>query len=78
MGTLLYPFILQCEWTPDYLAFSFDNEEIGRITFPEGGMWEHGGFAEEYPGMVDRIQRFAEDYPGMVVEFTVLPRTILV
>ena len=24
------------------MQFSIDGEEIGRVTYPEGGMWEHG------------------------------------
>ena len=24
------------------MAFFIDDEEIGRVTYPEGGMWEHG------------------------------------
>ena len=39
------------EWTPDYMTFSFDDEEIGRIVYPEGGMWEHGDFETDFPGI---------------------------
>jgi len=40
-----------CEWTPEYMQFSIDGEEIGRVTYPEGGMWEHGEFDTEWPGL---------------------------
>jgi len=43
----------QTEWTPDYMMFSIDDEEIGRVTYPEGGMWEHGEFDTDWPGMVN-------------------------
>jgi hypothetical protein len=32
------------------MTFSFDNEEIGRIEYPEGGMWQHGDFETDFPG----------------------------
>ena len=41
----------QTEWTPDFMSFSVDGEEIGRITYPEGGMWEHGEFDTDWPGI---------------------------
>lgn len=34
----------QAEWTPDYIAFSVDDQEVGRITPPDGGFWEMGNF----------------------------------
>ena len=42
--------VYQTEWTPDYMMFSIDDEEIGRVTYPEGGMWEHGEFDTDWPG----------------------------
>ncbi|CAH2236983.1 jg9475 [Pararge aegeria aegeria] len=36
----------QLEWTPDFLRFSIDNVELGRITPPNnGGLWQFGGFS---------------------------------
>ncbi|XP_050515647.1 beta-1,3-glucan-binding protein-like isoform X1 [Diabrotica virgifera virgifera] len=32
----------QVEWTPDYIKFAIDDEEIGRVTPPGGGFWELG------------------------------------
>jgi len=46
----------QTEWTPDYMSFSVDGEEIGRITYPEGGMWEHGEFETDWPGKKKTMQ----------------------
>jgi len=40
----------QLEWTPDYIKWSVDDVEVGTVTFPEGGMWEQGNFANEFPG----------------------------
>ncbi|XP_077294227.1 beta-1,3-glucan-binding protein-like [Arctopsyche grandis] len=40
----------QMEWTPDYLKFSIDNVEIGRMTPPAGGFWQHGNFNGLAPG----------------------------
>nr|ACI32832.1 beta-1,3-glucanase [Anthocharis cardamines] len=34
----------QLEWTPDHLRFLIDDQEIGFISPPNGGFWEHGGF----------------------------------
>lgn len=34
--------LYQLEWTPDYLKFSVDNNEIGRVTPPAGGFWDLG------------------------------------
>jgi len=55
--------LFQTEWTPDYISFSLDDVEIGRIDFPEGGMWEHGGFAEDYPGMQNPWEGFPKSAP---------------
>lgn len=35
----------QLEWTADYIKFSVDDEETGRVTPPVGGFWELGGLA---------------------------------
>ena len=37
------------------MSFSVDGEEIGRITYPEGGMWEHGEFETDWPGKEKKI-----------------------
>ncbi|XP_030761868.1 beta-1,3-glucan-binding protein-like [Sitophilus oryzae] len=31
-------------WTPSYITFNVDGEEIGSVTPPSGGFWELGGF----------------------------------
>lgn len=35
----------QLEWTPDYIKFSIDDEETGKITPPDGGFWELGNYS---------------------------------
>lgn len=37
------------EWTPNYIAFSVDNQEIGRITPPAGGFYQLGGLSGHNP-----------------------------
>uniref|UniRef100_A0A6P7GVM9 Beta-1,3-glucan-binding protein-like n=1 Tax=Diabrotica virgifera virgifera TaxID=50390 RepID=A0A6P7GVM9_DIAVI len=32
----------QVEWTPDYIKFSLNDREIGKVTPPSGGFWELG------------------------------------
>ncbi|XP_050515651.1 beta-1,3-glucan-binding protein-like [Diabrotica virgifera virgifera] len=39
----------QVEWTPDFIKFSLDDREIGRVTPPSGGFWELGNF--EHTGL---------------------------
>ncbi|XP_023948455.2 beta-1,3-glucan-binding protein-like [Bicyclus anynana] len=34
----------QLEWTPDFMRFSIDNTELGRITPTNAGLWQFGGF----------------------------------
>ncbi|KDR21213.1 beta-1,3-glucan-binding protein-like [Zootermopsis nevadensis] len=34
----------QLEWTADFLKFAIDDEELGRITPPEGGFWDLAEF----------------------------------
>ncbi|XP_050682164.1 beta-1,3-glucan-binding protein-like isoform X1 [Leptidea sinapis] len=34
----------QLEWTPDFLKFCIDNEEIGKAVPGTGGFWEYGKF----------------------------------
>lgn len=34
----------QLEWTPDFLRFSIDDVELGRVTPGNGGFWQYGGF----------------------------------
>jgi beta-glucanase (GH16 family) len=34
----------QVEWTPDYIKFSLDDAELGRIAPPATGFWELGNF----------------------------------
>ncbi|GBP73603.1 Beta-1,3-glucan-binding protein [Eumeta japonica] len=34
----------QLEWTPDFIRFSIDDVELGRVTPGAGGFWQHGGF----------------------------------
>ncbi|XP_063379340.1 beta-1,3-glucan-binding protein-like [Cydia fagiglandana] len=36
----------QLEWTPDFLRFSIDDVELGRVTPGNGGFWEYGGFGQ--------------------------------
>ncbi|XP_075970510.1 beta-1,3-glucan-binding protein-like [Anticarsia gemmatalis] len=38
----------QLEWTTDYLKFSIDDAEVGRVTPGKGGFWEHGGFNSQF------------------------------
>ncbi|KAL4720820.1 hypothetical protein ACJJTC_004584 [Scirpophaga incertulas] len=40
----------QLEWTPDYIKFSIDDVELGRVQPGNGGFWEHGGF-NRHPGI---------------------------
>ncbi|CAB3369581.1 Hypothetical predicted protein [Cloeon dipterum] len=47
----------QLEWTPDFIRFGVDGEEIGRIDPGPGGFWEYGGFAANLPE-VDNPWRF--------------------
>lgn len=37
------------EWTPDYIAFSVDNQEIGRINPPKGGFYEFAHLSGDNP-----------------------------
>ncbi|XP_075970504.1 beta-1,3-glucan-binding protein-like [Anticarsia gemmatalis] len=37
----------QLEWTTDYIKFSIDDAEIGRVTPGQGGFWQHGGFSAQ-------------------------------
>ncbi|XP_037961545.2 beta-1,3-glucan-binding protein [Plutella xylostella] len=34
----------QLEWTPDFIKFSIDDVELGRVSPGAGGFWQHGGF----------------------------------
>ncbi|CAH2992139.1 unnamed protein product [Chilo suppressalis] len=36
--------LYQLEWTPNFIRFAIDNVELGRVTPPNGGFWEFGGF----------------------------------
>lgn len=36
----------QLEWTPDYIKFSIDDEETGKVTPPKGGFWKLGNFSD--------------------------------
>ncbi len=38
------------EWTPEYIKFEVDGEELGTVTVPEGGFYELGEFETDYPG----------------------------
>lgn len=40
------------KWTNDYFQFAVDDQEIGRITPPDGGFWEVGKF-DSINGTVD-------------------------
>ncbi|XP_055607015.1 beta-1,3-glucan-binding protein-like [Uranotaenia lowii] len=40
--------LYQLEWTPDYLRFSIDNEQL---LFIDGNFWERGNFEERAPGV---------------------------
>nr|QFS20852.1 beta-1,3-glucanase [Antheraea pernyi] len=42
----------QLEWTPDFLRFSIDDVELGRVTPGNGGFWEHGGF-NRFPNLLN-------------------------
>jgi len=42
------------EWTPDYIAFTLDGTELGRIAPPTGGFWELG----EFPANIQNPWRF--------------------
>ncbi|XP_059468809.1 beta-1,3-glucan-binding protein-like [Neocloeon triangulifer] len=37
--------LYQVEWTADYVKFSIDNNETGRVTPPAGGFWQLGNFS---------------------------------
>lgn len=37
------------EWTPDYIAFRVDDQEMGRITPPQGGFYEFGNLSGDNP-----------------------------
>lgn len=39
--------VYEVEWTPDYLAFSLDGIDMGRVTPSAGGFWELGAFPAE-------------------------------
>lgn len=44
----------QTEWTPDYMMFSIDDEEIGRVTYlPKAACGSMGEFELDWPGMVN-------------------------
>ncbi|XP_072940474.1 beta-1,3-glucan-binding protein-like [Epargyreus clarus] len=36
----------EMEWTPDYMKFTLDDEELGTITPDEGGFWKIGEFGK--------------------------------
>ncbi|XP_045764638.1 beta-1,3-glucan-binding protein-like isoform X1 [Maniola jurtina] len=36
--------LYQLEWTPDYIKFSIDNVELGKVDPGKGGFWKYGDF----------------------------------
>jgi beta-glucanase (GH16 family) len=34
----------QVEWTPENIKFSVDDQELGIVNIPDGGMWKVGHF----------------------------------
>lgn len=53
----------QVEWTPEYIKFSIDDEEMGTVTVPDGGMWELGDFANDFPGVKNPWEGQARSAP---------------
>lgn len=60
--------LYQMEWTEDYMKFSIDNEEIGRIIPPEGGFWEIGQFNSSL-GPVDNPWKYGSKMAPFDKEF---------
>jgi hypothetical protein len=53
----------QCEWAPDYVKFSVDDEELGTVQIPEGGMFELGQFETSHPGVANPWEGQAKNAP---------------
>ncbi|XP_077292734.1 beta-1,3-glucan-binding protein-like isoform X2 [Arctopsyche grandis] len=59
----------QLDWTPDYLKFSIDGEEIGKVTPPKsGGFWKLGNFETIAPN-VENPWRFGTKMAPFDEEF---------
>lgn len=57
----------QLEWTPDFIKFSVDDEETGKVTPPNGGFWELGRFGEEgienpWRGSTSKMAPFDDEF----------------
>ncbi|XP_046645457.1 beta-1,3-glucan-binding protein-like [Daphnia pulicaria] len=59
----------QLEWTPDYLKFSIDDVETGRITPGAGGFWDLGVSTGAFPAEIENPWRFATKMAPFDEEF---------